>query len=542
MSVFRCSLLFLLFGLFVFPQSAQSSSTEEMISQMTLQQKVGQLFMVNLFGSGVSNMGRDLLENWQPGAVALAESNVGTPQQVARLTNAFQQTVVDSGGIPMLIAVDQEGGIIERLEDGFTTWPVPMLLTATADSDLAFRFGRALGSELQAVGINMNLAPVADLQTNIDNPIIGRRSFGTDPDAVASTVAEVVRGMQDVGIVATLKHFPGHGDTDSDSHLTLPPLSHDLERLQSVEFPPFQAGIEAGAGSVMVGHLWLTNFDGREPLPSSLSTAVVDGLLRDELGYDRLVMTDAIGMDAIDTRFSYGQAAIMALQAGVDMVVFGPNVGEPTQMEVMESVLDAVEAGLISEDRIDQSVTRILETKARFGIEDWEPVDVSQVSIDLATSSLLIEEMFAKGITVVQDNNSLIPVDKDNEVGIVFPANRGSIRSECSAYSDNMRWLGVSQYPTESEISSAVFMAEGVDTVIVFTQDAYYREAQQQLVRSLPPGKVIVVALQSPYDLLRFPDISSYMVTYSPLAQAIPIACAILFGEIPALGTLSVNL
>ncbi len=542
MNMYKCSLPFLLISCFVVPHSAQSASIEQIISQMSLQQKVGQLFMVNLFGSGVSNMGRELLQTWQPGAVALAESNIGTPQQVARLTNAFQQTVVDVGGLPMLIAVDQEGGIIERLDDGFTTWPVPMLLTATADPDLAYRFGQLLGQELGVVGINMNLAPIADLQTNVENPIIGRRSFGSDPGAVAVTVAEVVRGMQDMGVVATLKHFPGHGDTDADSHLTLPPIGHDLERLRSIEFPPFQAGVDAGAGAVMVGHLWLTNFDQDDPLPSSLSSAVVGGLLRDELGYTGLVLTDALGMDAIDTQFSYGEATMMALQAGVDMIVFGPNVGEPTQMEVMRSVLQAVEDGLLNENRLELAVARIVEAKARFGVLDWSPLDVLQVSIDLATSSRLIDEMFAKGITLVQDDSSLIPIDDKTEVGIVFPANRNSIRAECSAYSEHIRWLGVSQYPVESEIQSAVFLAEDVDTLLVFTQNAYYREAQQQLVRSLPSEKVIVVALQSPYDILRFLGISSYMVTYSPLASVIPAVCGILFGELPALGNLSVDL
>lgn len=511
-------------------------------AHLSLEQKIGQMFMVNLYGAQLTNVARDLLQTWQPGAVVLFDSNIVNPEQITGLTNSFQQTIVDAGGIPLFIATDQEGGIIARLKEGFTVWPVPMLLTAADNQELAYRVGQGMAQELRAVGVNMNLAPVADLQTNLENPIIGRRSPGSDPEMVGRTLAALVDGLQDGGVMATLKHFPGHGDTREDSHTSLPVLHHNLARLEAVELPPFVAAMNSGA--VMVSHIWFPEFEPDVPIPASLSPTIVGGLLREDLGYTGIIMTDALDMDAIDTVYSAGSAAVQAILAGNDLIALGPGFGEGTAAGAMQTVLDAVRSGEIPESRVDESVRRILEAKQRFGVLDWQPLESVGVSERMNTSENveLIAEVFRAGVTLVYDGGNVVPLDAESNAAMIYPANRQLIRQSCGAYNPAIRWYAVSDNPTDDEVNTAATIASQVDTVVVFTRDAYYSAAQQRLVQALSPSTTFVVALVSPYDYLRFPNVSGYMVTYSPLDPGIQTTCAILFGSLDARGSLSVDL
>ena len=522
---------------------AVDDDIEAILAGLSLEQKVGQMFMAHLYGPVLTDVGRDLLTTWQPGAVALFNSNIQTPAQVTRLTNTYQQTIIAAGGVPLLIATDQEGGVIQRLRDGFTTWPVPKLLTATDDPQLAERVGAALASELRAVGINLNLAPVLDLDTNRDNPIIGRRSPGGVPDLVGRTATGFIQGMQRADVLATAKHFPGHGDTSEDSHVTLPTVTHDRTRLDPVELVPFAQAIEAGLGAVMVAHVWYTAFDPEVPRPASLSSSVVTDLLRGEMGFDGIIMTDAMDMDAIDMRHTPGEAAVLAIQAGVDLIAYGPNMGEGTQIQAMEAVADAVRTGLIDENRLDESVRRLLRTKHSMGLFDWHPLEPESASqrIDLDGHQQLVMELFRAGVTIAHDDAGLLPLAAPR-VLIIHPANRMDIYRECSPYRDDIRWLAVSDRPALGEVDLARSIASQVDVVVVFTRDAYHEAAQQALVTALPLEKTVVVALISPYDYLRFPQVAGYVVTYSPLPASAPVACAVLFGEQPATGVLAVDL
>ncbi len=525
--------------LFLFPTQLPS-----LLDTLTLEQRVGQMFMVSLYGTELTEVGRDFLERWKPGAIAVFGNNAGTPEAVTSLTNAYQQTITDAGGVPLLLAVDQEGGVIAHLTDGFTTFPAPMLLTATGDPELAFAVGQAIGQELAAVGINMNLAPVADLETNPNNPIIQRRSFGSDPQITATIIAAFARGLQDEGVLATLKHFPGHGDSSADSHVSLPVVSHDRERLDRVELVPFRAGIEAGVDAVMVAHIWYPALEPEENVPATLSQNVVTGLLREELGFEGLILTDALAMDAIDTSYSLEDASVRAVQAGVDLLAFGTNAGLQTQRQAIQAVVDAVRTGVISEERINASVERILDVKARYGILDWQPLDPASAGerVNQEAHEALVEEIFQAGVTLAYDENEVIPFTDDSSVAIVYPATRSQIMRECSAYDPGVIWVGVSESPQGEEIAWARSAARQVDTVVVFTQNAVDDPAQQALVHALPPEKTVVVALWSPYDWTAFPAISGYAATYSPLRPAVPAVCGMLFGAIPARGQLPVTL
>lgn len=507
------------------------------IANMALEQKVGQMFMVNLYGPQLTYAGRDILETWQPGAVVLLESNIGTPEEITQLANSYQEAITTAGGIPLFIAVDQEGGIIQRLKDGFTTWPAPMLYAAVQDDDLIQRAGFGLASELRAVGINMNLAPVADLNTNINNPIIGRRSAGSDPEIVANMLTNFVAGMQSAGVLATLKHFPGHGDTREDSHIDLPEVSLSLDRLSTVEMIPFGAG----SGAIMTGHLWMSAID-PTPMPASLSPSIVTGLLRDTQHYNGIIITDALDMDAIDTRYSSEEAAVTAVLAGNDMILIGAHVGEQTQARAMQAVVDAVNNGIISETQIDESVRRILSAKVEMGILTWTPLDPATATLRISAleNDTLINDLFQAGVTIAFDRNNLLSQISESSVNLIYPGTRPRIGDSCKLH-NNLHSLAVSNSPGQAEIDTVQRLGETADISIVFTTDALNNSAQQQMINALPPEHTIVVALASPYDILQFPDISTYVVTYSPIDPAPAVACQILFGQIEAIGHLPVT-
>ncbi len=521
----------------------QPSTPAALLADMTLEQKVGQMFFVSLYGHVVTDVGRDFLQTYQPGGVVVFENNAGTPQQVAALTNGWQQSIADTGGIPLLIAVDQEMGIIMTLEDpAFTAYPAPMLLAAAHDPALAARTGAQLAGELRAVGIHMNLAPVADLNTNLNNPIIGRRAWGSLPAIVTPALIGFIGGMQDAGVLATVKHFPGHGDTAEDSHSALAVVPHNRARLDSVELVPFRAAIEGGVGAVMVGHLWLPTLDA-EPLPASLSYHVVTGLLRGEMGFAGLIVTDALDMGAIQAAYGLPQAAVLAVQAGVDVLLPGPNVGPDGQAAMIRAVVEAVRSGAIAEAQIDESVLRILQAKARYGVLDWQPIDTNAVQIDTDDGAALVDDIFRAGVTLAADSAGLLPVDTSARVQIVYPGNRTQIWRECSAYAPNALFRSVTDRPTQEDSAAAAQNARyAADITIVFTQDAINNPQQAALVNALPAEQTIVVALVSPFDWQVFPAVSSYLATYSPLPPAVTTACAVLFGTQTANGVLPVML
>ena len=535
----RLLLIGILFRLAVPGAADDERSIEARLSAMTLEQKAAQMFMVSFFGAHLAEIEKDFLREVQPGAVVLFERNVESPSQVTALTNAYQQNIIDGGGLPLLIAVDQEGGRVQRLKDGFTRFPAPMLWTASQDDELAYEVGKAMATELGAVGVNMNLAPVADLNTNINNPVIGRRSFGSETELVAPILIHFIRGLQDNGVVAAVKHFPGHGDTAVDSHLELPKVTHARSRLAAVELRPFMAAFDAGADAAMVAHIWLTAFDSA-PLPASLSERIVSGLLRDELGYDGMIMTDALDMDAIDTVYSPGDASIRAILAGNDLIAIGAHVGTSRIESAVDDVADAVRAGRIAESRIDAAVRRILAVKQKYNVLDWQALDPDTVDarLNLEAHDELVSRLFEQGVTLV-DADDMIPLR--GKALIVYPATRPKIPDECGRRGKGFSYLGVSKSPLDAEIAWVETASDAADSIVVFTQNAVHNPRQQLLVNALPPPKTIVAALWEPSDMLVFPDAAAYVLGYSPMLRATALICEVLLGKRPAPGRLPIR-
>lgn len=518
---------------------ADSLSIEARVATMTLEQKVAQMFMVSFYGKQLTEIEHDFLRDVQPGAVVLFGKNIESPEQVTRLTNAYQQAITDGNGIPLFIAVDQEGGLIQHLQEGFTRFPLPSLWTATQNTNLAYQVGEAMATEMLAVGVNMNLAPVADLNTNIDNPIIGRRSFGSQAELIMPILTYFIQGLQDNGVMATVKHFPGHGDTSSDSHVELPIVEYDRDRLDAVEFLPFLSAIDAGTDVMMVSHIWFTAFDNEE-IPASLSRNIVTRLLRNEMDYDGIIMTDALDMDAIDTVYTAGGSAIQAILAGNDLIAIGAHVGTQTIEIAIADVIEAVQDGRISENQIDASVMRILTAKEKYGVFDWQPLDPFTVDdrLNLEAHDLLVTRLFEEGITVVGGANDVIPLQ--GNVAVIYPATRPTIATECTGGNSSIKYSGVSDSPSDEEISWAITASTGADTVVVFTQNAITNARQQALVQAMPQSKTIIVALWDTSDMIVFPDVLGYVLGYSPMLRTTSVICDILIGRLPAKGTLPI--
>lgn len=542
----RVLIVLLAISVFLAPAQAQRHDIDAMIAGMTLEQKVGQMFLVGLYSPVITEEGRRFLTEYQPGGVVVFEYNAGSPEAVTALINDWQTAITAAGAPPLLIGVDQEGGRINTLEEPpFTQFPVPALVTAASNHNLAYRVGVAQSLELRAVGIHMNLAPVADLETNPDNPVIFRRAYGSDPYVVAPVISATVQGMQDAGVIATLKHFPGHGDTSEDSHITLPVLPYNLDALEQLELIPFRAGVQAGAEAVMVGHLWLPEIDPTPNRPASLSPIIVTDLLRDELGFEGIIMTDALDMDAIDTNYSTPQSMVMAVQAGVDVLTTGPHMGMRTREASIKAIVAAVRTGDIAEAQIDASVRRILSAKERYGVLDWQPLppESAEQRVRNANGGALVNELFVSGVTLVYDSAALLPFAQLPDVLLAYPYHRLSVKRACETANPNLQLVGFSNFPSAEEVEAVVYAADNADSVIVFTQNAVNKPEQAALVNALPPEKTVVVAYWSPYDLnVFYRRPAAYLTTYSPHDEGIIAACDVLFGQAQAQGRLPINL
>ena len=412
---------------------------ERRIREMTLEQKVGQMFMVGFGNPGdqpayeINDQIRTLIQEKHVGGVILFGRNVESPEQVRKLTGELQKLALSSPpGIPLLVAIDQEGGPIIRIREGVTLFPGNMALGATRDPNLAYEAGRIAGMELRAMGINMNLAPVVDLNNNARNPVIGVRSFGEDPSWVARMAEANIRGYHAGAVLTAVKHFPGHGDTAVDSHVDLPTIARDRKRLEEADLVPFRRAIAQGADAVMSAHVTFPAFE-PSGLPATLSRRVLTGLLRNELGFDGVIITDDMEMGAIAKRFGSAKAAVRAIRAGADMVLVCHTLS--VQKESIEAVTQAVRSGEISEERIDQSVRRILKLKSkRLGSSVHSPEaagggDRVSERVGRKDFAEVARKVAQRAVTLVRDDRRLLPLDPQKQSRILVLSAEGACRT-----------------------------------------------------------------------------------------------------------------
>lgn len=524
--------------------------TSTALAAMDLRQKVGQMIQAGFDGLEPSKEIIELIEKHHLGGVILFARNVQDVNQVAALTDKLQQAALNSGHIPLWISIDQEGGMVARITEGVALMPGQMAISAGGDPGAAYDAANLCGQELRTLGINMNFAPDLDVNVNPDNPVIGVRSFGESPQSVADFGAEAIRGYRDAGVVAVAKHFPGHGDTNVDSHLDLPTISHPRERIDQVELLPFHEAIDAGVEAIMSSHIVFPAFESSK-LPATLSSAVLTGLLREELGFGGVIVTDCMEMQAISDHFGTVQAAVMAVKAGADCILISHRY--ELQIGAIEAIVAAVESGIISEERIDRSVERLLALKRKRLAEANASMAIEQVgSREHREKARVISEA---SMTLVKDDNGYLPLRHADTLVIQMEAAVSSVVDEtlhmpltlgralsAAGIRTEERMIPASKAGEELEVLHE--LAERFEQIVVGTYNASFHPGQVQLVKELQrTGKrLIVVALRNPYDIKQFPDISTYLAAYESRPLALQSIARCLTGAIPAKGRLPVTL
>ncbi|GGB59199.1 beta-N-acetylhexosaminidase [Lentibacillus populi] len=534
----------------------------DIMDDMTIEEKVGQLFIVHVYGKtptdpdyedinlrnnrGGENF-KEVIENYHVGGVIYFNwtDNIGTPldaAQVNNLSNGLQDiAMVQDNPIPLFVSTDQEGGIVQRVTSPGTVFSGNMALGATQSEEYAAQTASILGTELSSLGINMNFAPVLDVNMNPENPVIGVRSFGEDPDLVSRLGIAQITAYQDENVIASAKHFPGHGDTAVDSHTGLPIIDHDLETLHEIDLKPFKAAIDAGIDSIMTAHIVVPALDD-SGLPATLSKPILTDLLREEMGYDGLIITDSLGMSGANV-YPPDQVPVEAFKAGADILLNPPNV------EVAyNGVLEAVQSGEISEARLDESVYRILSAKMEKGLFENPYTSLDAIE-NIGTDEHLqtADEIAEKSITLVKNEDAILPLQpQSGDILITGPS-----AAQPNLLSDLLNEKGImtssfatGTSPTQEQIDEAVEKAQAADKIIVTTYTANTNENQQQMVERIQAaGKpVIVAAMRNPYDLMVFPEVDAYINTYSYLGVSVHALAKAIVGDINPFGKLPVTI
>lgn len=584
------------------PVKAANPTPEEqaaaITANMTLEEKVGQMFMPdfrNWNGTGFTVFNDEvgnIIKQYHLGGVILFAPNVVGTEQTVRLTDGLQNAVsgLQNSGtkIPLLLSIDQEGGSIVRLATG-TNMPGNMALGATNDPQQAYNSGKVIGEELNSLGINLNFAPVLDVNVNPFNPVIGVRSFGGDPQLAARMGTAYINGIHAGGTASTAKHFPGHGDTATDSHLGLPVVTHDLETVHKLDLVPFQTAINNGVDMIMTAHVVFPAIDNSTVIstkdgtpvnmPATLSHKVLTDLLRTEMGFKGVVVTDALNMAAIADNFGKEQAVIMAINAGADIVLMPASVTKASEIgnldRVFKAVLNAVQTGEIKESQIDTSAQRIIALKIKRGIYNpsgaidtrtiAEKITNAMAVVGSAAHKALETEASNKAVTLVKNDNSMLPFNlKDNDTVVVLTPFDDRNTNMADGINEviqkrNLKNVTIKAFTYGSGTVSAA-MKQAVDSASYVILGTYGYNGD-----SITPGKnfyttfprnliayntssknvpLAAVSICAPYDIMSIPNVGAYIAVYGRYAwqQNLISGMRAVFGLINPTGKLPVDI
>jgi len=537
------------------------------LASLTLRAKIGQLIMPWVGGdyTAVGSEEFEQVRKWvQDDGVGGLVLSIGLPLSYAAKLNELQVRA----RVPLLIASDMENGPGMRLgniyalpsllpQGGGTVFPPVMALGATGSDDLAYKLGQVLGTEARAIGVHMVFGPVLDVNSNPLNPIINTRSFGENPELVSRLARAYIRGARSEGLMSTGKHFPGHGDTDVDSHLDLPTIHADRAHLDSVDLPPFRAAVGEGIDAIMTAHIAVVGVEGPDAGPATLSHGFMTGILRDEMHFGGVLFTDAMTMGGVAKRYGATEPLIMALEAGADVLLMPHSVPE-----AIETVEAAVKSGRLSETRIDASVRRILTAKARAGLRQGRLVDLNAVDriVDIPDHTRIAEEVAARSITLAQDKMNVVPLARDSTKRILIityadPSDLVAGREFNSVVTERLpaaTTIRVDSRTSDAEYTSLGALADSSGLIVVsayvspreFAGTVGAQAAFSQFVEktALSGKPIIVLSFGSPYLLSAFPSVSSYLLAWggSPISQR--AAALALLGEREINGRLPISL
>ncbi|MFG2518763.1 glycoside hydrolase family 3 protein [Streptomyces sp. NPDC048527] len=550
-------------------RKGKDARLKALISRMSLEEKVGQLFVMRVYGhsatepdqadidANLAEMGvrtaAELIDKYKLGGIIYFTwaHNTRDPHQIADLSNGIQRAgLAQQSRIPLLISTDQEHGIVCRVGEPATLFPGAMAIGAGGSRSDARTLGRIAGAELRAVGIRQNYAPDADVNINPANPVIGVRSFGADPEAVAGLVAAEVKGYQSSDIASTAKHFPGHGDTATDSHFGFPIITHTREQWQQIDAPPFKAAIAAGIDSIMTAHIMVPDLDGSGD-PATLSHPIMTGILREELGFEGLIVTDSLGMQGVRDKYGDDRVPVLALKAGVDQLL------NPPSLEVSwNAVLDAVKGGELTEARLDESILRVLRLKEKLGLFDEPYVTGRGVDKTVGTRDHLAtaDRVAEATTTLLLNKNRLLPLSRRTHRNILVvgadPASpSGTTGPPTTTLGQALTELGFTATvlstgtaPNQAKIDEAVAAAKGKDAVLVGTYNVTAGSGQQRLVNALAATgvPVVAVAIRNPYDIAQVPGVGASLAAYSWTDVELRAAVRVIAGRARPRGKLPV--
>jgi beta-N-acetylhexosaminidase len=533
--------------------SAEARWVEETLKSLSLRERIAQLIVatapsdyMNVSGERFAEVRRQIAENRVGGLIIRG----GSPHEVAALTNEMQRL----SRVPLLVAADYERGLRMQMKNG-TPFTNNMGVAAAGDPSAAHRQGRIIAEEMRAVGVNWLFAPVADINNNPDNPVISIRSFGEDPRRVSEFVASAVGGVRAGGALSTLKHFPGHGDTATDSHIGLATIRADRARLDALELVPFRAGMAAGADAVMTAHVAVPDVTG-DQLPASLSAKITTDLLRRELGFDGLIVTDSLSMGAITKNFPGAEGSVRALRAGADVALTPPD-----PKAAIDAIEGAVRRGELTEARIDESVRRILRAKYRLGLAARREVDLAAVNTIIERPEAMREgqAVAESSITLLRNTGDLLPLDAARAGRAIFvviaadddPEEGRTFIPHLQRRVAGARVLRADPRTSSAEYESMVAEASKAELIVIaaFVKRAANKgtvalpEAQAEFVRRLiGAGRpTAVVGFGSPYLIRQFPSAAVYMTAYAIEDVAQAAAVRALFGEVAFRGRLPVR-
>lgn len=517
-------------------------------SGWSLKEKIGQLFVFGFYGYGPSEAIKGLIQEYGIGGTIYFSRNVKDARQVHRLSAELKELAKEAGKPPMFIAIDQEGGMVARLVDGVTLMPGNMALGAAGTAEAARETARICGEELRLLGITMNYAPCIDVNNNPDNPVINVRSYSDRAGVVAEMGAAAVQGYQSAGVAATVKHFPGHGDTAVDSHHALPVLPHSKERLDAIELVPFRAAIAEGTDCIMTAHVCLPALE-PSGVPSTLSRAVLTGLLREELGYDGVVVTDCLEMSAIDEYYGPAAGAVKALAAGADMVLVSHTIEK--QRAALEAVFAAVQSGELPESRIDEALGRVMKLKEKLRLDEplqpWEQVEAG---IGTEEHKAVARGWSEASVTLVKNEGGLLPLKRDRRTLVLWPdivpvSVADEMVSGDGTLGDYLAAFGSDVTERKMTDDAPLDGLESFDQIVVVTYDASKHPLEKQTALEAVKragDRVVAVSVRNPLDVLHYPDVRAYIAVYECRPLALASAARALIGELEPKGKLPLDI
>jgi beta-N-acetylhexosaminidase len=554
-------------GAFASLSSRDAKWVDSTLASLTLREKVAQLIMPWVGGeyAAVGSPEFEQVRHWvEDDGVGSLVLSIGEPLSYAAKLNELQSRA----RVPLLIASDMENGPGMRLagiyalpsllpQGGGTQFPPVMALGATRSEELSFQLGQVLGKEARAIGVHLNFGPVLDVNANPLNPVINTRSFGQDPALVEKLTSAYIRGARSAGLMTTGKHFPGHGDTDTDSHLELPIIYANRAHLDSVDFPPFRAAVAAGVDAIMTAHIAVVGVEGRDAGPATLSHLFMSDVLRGEMRFSGLLFTDAMTMGGVAKRYGSSEPLIKAIEAGADILLMPRDVDS-----AIVTVMDAVSSGRLTQARIDESVRRLLDAKARAGLPRGRLVDISAVDriVNVPENARVAETVAVRSITLAVDRAGLVPLpanDARKVLSITYaePADLIAGRIFDAAMGralPHIQTVRVDTRTSPGEYAALRGRADSADLVVVsaYVSPTAFRgsiaadAALSAMIDSLATQNkaVVVISFGTPYLLSAFPSVSSYLLAWGGAPVSQRAAARALLGEAAISGRLPISI